>query len=219
MGLPGQQDSDELGIGKSACRQQHFFRSLHSLENSRRWRLWQDGFQPTDSPLAEVGIPRVLRREMKAPFGQPIGPLSRNAIVLRRFARVFHKQQPVLHQLRDSRTHAPWRVIGEMSNRLCGSSPLAKEIENFASKRFGGDVQSSGKIIKKQPPVPPICEQAPSPPQLDRPLPHLFRLTEYACRNSVRMVYRPGPAGNGILVNGIALSLFLACSKSSAIFL
>lgn len=79
----------------------------------------------------------------------------------------------MLHQLRDSRTHAPRCVIGEMTSGFLGSSPIAKEIENFASNRSARDGQSPGKIMKKQPTVLPIGEQAPSPPQLN-PFPHLF---------------------------------------------
>ena len=70
--------------------------------------------------------------------------------------------------------HAPRRVIGETSDGLLQSLPIVKEIENFASNRFGGHGQSPGEIMKKQPTVSPIGEQAPCPSQLDRPLPHLF---------------------------------------------
>ena len=77
-----------------------------------------------------------------------------------------------------------------MSVGFLGSSPIAKEIENFASDRSAGDGQLPRKIMKKQPTVPPVGEQAPGPSQLDRPIPHLFRLTQYPCRNSVRIVLR-----------------------------
>ena len=59
-----------------------------------------------------------------------------------------------------------------MRDSLFGGPPLAKEIKNSASNRLGGDGQPLGEIMKKQPTVPPIGEQAPSPPQLDRSLPH-----------------------------------------------
>jgi hypothetical protein len=43
-----------------------------------------------------------------------------------------------------------------MSLGFLGSSPLAKEIENFASKRPAGGSQLSGEIMKKKPTVPPV---------------------------------------------------------------
>src|SRR5438270_576065 len=80
----------------------------------------------------------------------------------------------MLHQLRKSGAHATWRVIGEVSDRFLGNSPLAKEIENFASNRCTGYSQSLGKIMKEQLPVLPVSQQTPSPPQLHRRLAHLF---------------------------------------------
>jgi hypothetical protein len=94
----------------------------------------------------------------------------------------------MLQRLRDSRTHALRGIIGETSDRRLRSSPVAKEIEKLAGNRSGGDGESYGEIMEKQPTVLPIGEQAFSPPQLNRPLPHLFRPTQYACRNSVRRV-------------------------------
>src|SRR5260370_41319706 len=66
--------------------------------------------------------------------------------------------------------------MSEMSYRLLVGSPLAKEIENFAGNRCCGDSQSPGKIRKNRLTVPPMQEQASSPSQWDRPLPHLFRV-------------------------------------------
>jgi hypothetical protein len=42
--------------------------------------------------------------------------------------------------------------------------------------------------MKKQPTVPPVGDQAPSPSELGCPIPHPFRLTQYACRNHPRIV-------------------------------
>ena len=50
-----------------------------------------------------------------------------------------------------------------MSNCFLGRSPVVKEAEDFASNGSGGNGQSSGKIMKEQPTVPPVGEQAPGP--------------------------------------------------------
>ena len=81
--------------------------------------------------------------------------------------RISHNQQPLLHQLREGGPYARLRVTGKMSNGFLGSSPLVKEIENFASNRSSRDSQSPREIVKKKPAVTPVSEQASSPSQLD----------------------------------------------------
>ena len=93
----------------------------------------------------------------------------------------------MLYQLGESRTYAPFCVIGEVSDGLLGRSPFTKEIEDFASNGSTGNRQSPGEIMKKQLTVLPVGEQAPSPAQLDRPLPHgvivnAVRLQEHQTR-------------------------------------
>jgi len=41
--------------------------------------------------------------------------------------------------LDESGMHAPLSITSEMSDRLLGSSPPVKEIENFTSNRSAGD--------------------------------------------------------------------------------
>ena len=96
----------------------------------------------------------------------------------------------MLYQLRNSGTHTPRSVTGEMRDRLLAGSPLAKEIENSASNRSPGDGQSPGEIMQKQPIVPPVQEQASSPSQSDRLLPHLSRLMQYSCKTASKSGHR-----------------------------
>jgi hypothetical protein len=74
-----------------------------------------------------------------------------------------------------------------MNEGLLGSSPLAKESKNLPGNWSSRDGQPPGEIMKKQPTVPPVGEQAPSPAQLDLS-PHSVRLAQYACGNSVKIV-------------------------------
>ena len=83
--------------------------------------------------------------------------------------------------------HALVRITGEMSEGFLGSSPLAKKSENFTSNRSSGDGQLPSEIIKKQPTVLPVGEQAPSASQLD-PIPHLLDQPCIPYRNSVRII-------------------------------
>jgi len=60
--------------------------------------------------------------------------------------------------------HALLRISGKMSGCFLGRSPVVKETEDFASNGSGGNGQSSGKIMKEQPTVPPVGEQVPGSP-------------------------------------------------------
>src|SRR6476646_4791593 len=77
-----------------------------------------------------------------------------------------------------------------MRDSLLVGSPLAKEIENSASNRSPGDGQSPGEIMQKQPTVPPVQEQASSPSQSDRLLPHMSRLMKYSCKTASKSGHR-----------------------------
>src|SRR5260370_33555587 len=78
----------------------------------------------------------------------------------------------MLHQLGKSRRHVLRRVVGKSSDGLLGGSPLVKEIENFASNRPCRDCESLGEVMKNQPTVLPVGEQASCPSQRARLFAH-----------------------------------------------
>jgi len=82
------------------------------------------------------------------------------------------------------------RITGEMSPGLLGSSPIAKEIEDFASDRSSRDGQPPGRVIKKQSTISPIGQQASGAPQLD-PFPRLFEPPSTLAGAALELFHRP----------------------------
>src|SRR5215471_5904669 len=102
----------------------------------------------------------------------------------------------MLHKLREPREYALLGVTIEMNEDFPGSSPFAKESKNLPGNRSCRHGQSPSEIMKKQPTVPPVCEQARCPSQLD-PCRHSVRLAQYAAEivwNFSKPCYR-SPSG------------------------